>query len=84
MNGKLPPYIRYDKTELPHPDADPWYGLREDGGTIMKTFVPEFNAIMVGSSYDWNANMRVKAEAIYHIDGARDRYGVVFQIAWGF
>jgi hypothetical protein len=78
------PYIRWDYTNLPSHDQGPYYGLRRDGDTLTKYYVPEFNGIMLGVNYDATANMRIKLEYAHNFDGPRGANSVVLQVAYGF
>lgn len=81
---KMHPYFRYDKTRLAENDGGPYLALREDGGDVTRVFVPEFDAVMVGVAYDRTVHNRIKLEYIRHLDGARDKHGIVAQTAYGF
>lgn len=83
MGGKLHPYIRYDYTNLPD-GGGPYYPIREDGGFLTRHFIPEFQAVMVGVSYDLYAYNRIKVEYLRHLDGPRPENGIVIQTAFGF
>jgi len=83
MNGRLHPYVRFDRTSLPE-DGGPYLSLREDGGIYTRVYVPESKAAMTGIAYDLNQHMRLKAEYIHHLAGPRDRHGAQVQMAFGF
>jgi hypothetical protein len=83
MQGKLHPYVRYDRTSLPV-DGGPYLSLRETDGGYGRVFIPEFEAVMSGVAYDVNQHTRLKGEYIHHLAGPRDRHGVAFQLAFGF
>jgi hypothetical protein len=82
-DGKLHPYVRFDRTSLPE-DGGPYLSLRETDGGFTRVYVPEFKAGMTGIAYDVNQHMRVKGEYIHHLAGPRDRHGVAGQLAFGF
>ena len=84
LRNTLHPYVRYDFTRLPSPGDDPYYSLRDGGGTIDRVFLSEMSAFIFGAAYDLNAHARLKTEAIYNFHGARDRWGLQAQIAFGF
>jgi len=84
MRRRVHPYVRYDQTSLPD-GGGPYLGLRDIGDdSVQRHYVPNFKAVMTGSAYDLNGHMRLKGEFIRHLDGPRRKYGVVFQIAFGF
>jgi len=83
MEGKLHPYIRFDRTTLPV-DGGPYLSLREVDGGFTRVYVPEFKAVMTGAAFDVNQHVRVKAEYIRHLAGPRERHGAAFQMAFGF
>jgi hypothetical protein len=84
FNGRLHPYVRYDRTILPE-GGGPYLSLRENGGDeYTRVFVPEFEAVMGGAAFDVNAHLRLKAELIRHLGGPRERNGIAFQSAFGF
>jgi hypothetical protein len=81
--GKLHPYVRFDRTTLP--DAGGAYlSLREVEGGYTRVYVPEFKAAMTGAAFDVNQHLRIKAEYIRHLAGPRQRHGAAFQMAFGF
>jgi hypothetical protein len=82
-NGKLHPFLRYDRTEFGD-GGGPYLSLREDGGLVTRHYVPEFEAVMAGAAYDLNAHARVKLEGSHHFSGPRQENGLAFQIAYGF
>lgn len=82
--GKNHPYIRYDRTRLPEPDGGPYLALRDLGDSLTRVYIPEFDAVMIGIAHDRTVHNRIKLEYIHHLDGARDRHGVVVQTAYGF
>jgi hypothetical protein len=82
-DGKLHPYVRFDRTMLPD-DGGPYLSLRETDAGYTRVYVPESKAAMTGMAYDLNQHMRVKAEYIHHLAGPRDRHGVAGQLAFGF
>jgi hypothetical protein len=84
VDNTVHPYIRYDYTRLPSNEQGPYYGLRRDGDTMTKFFVPEFHGVMVGANYDVTANLRLKLEYERHFDGPRGANAVVMQAAYGF
>lgn len=84
MNGRMHPYLRYDRTWLPSPSEDTYYGFRRDGDEITQHYVAEFDALMVGMAFDWNANTRLKLEGQHHFSGIRRAWGASAQIAFGF
>ena len=84
MQGKLHPYVRYDRTTLPDDDGGPYLSLREVDGAFTRVYVPDFEAVMTGAAFDVNQHVRVKAEYIRHLDGPRQRHGAAFQMAFGF
>ena len=84
LDSTFHPYVRYDYTNLPSEEQGPYYGLRRDGDTLTKHYIPEFNAVMVGANYDLSANVRVKIEYAFHLDGARESNAAVVQLAYGF
>ena len=81
--GKLHPYVRFDRTTLPA-DGGPYLSLREVEGGFTRVYIPEFKAAMTGAAFDVNQHMRIKAEYIRHLAGPRDRHGAAFQMAFGF
>jgi hypothetical protein len=81
--GKLHPYVRFDRTMLPD-DGGPYLSLREVDGGYTRVFVPDFKAAMTGAAFDVNQHLRVKAEYIRHLAGPRQRHGAAFQMAFGF
>ncbi len=81
--GRLHPYVRYDRTTLPE-DGGPYLSLREVEGGYTRVSVPQFKAAMTGAAYDVNQHLRVKAEYIRHLAGPRERHGAAFQMAFGF
>ena len=81
--GKLHPYVRFDRTTLPD-DGGPYLSLREVDGGYTRVYVPEFKAAMTGAAFDVNQHLRVKAEYIRHLAGPRQRHGAAFQMAFGF
>jgi hypothetical protein len=83
-NNRMHPYLRYDVTRLPDPSDDPFYGLREEGGLLVRTFVTEFDGLMTGVSFDLNAHTRLKTEVLRNFDGAREDWAVQAQVAFGF
>ena len=83
-DDKVHPYVRYDFTDLPPGDQGDYYGLRLDGNTLTKNYIPEFDAGMIGINYDVSPNTRLKAEYVRHFDGVREENAIVFQVAWGF
>src|SRR5262245_39849505 len=83
VNGKLHPYLRYDRTRFDE-GGGPYLSLREADGFVTRHYVPEFEAVMAGAAYDLNAHARVKAELQHHLDGPRKENGVAFQVAYGF
>jgi hypothetical protein len=82
-NGKLHPYLRYDRTSFAD-GGGPYLSLREDGGLVTRHYVPEFDGVMAGTAYDVNAHARVKVELLHHLAGPRKSNGLAFQIAYGF
>jgi hypothetical protein len=78
-DGKLHPYVRMDKTELPAENGGPFFTQREGS----HKYVPDFNAVMVGVAYDIYTFNRLKLEYISHQDGPR-RNSVVMQSAFAF
>jgi hypothetical protein len=82
-NGKVHPYVRFDRTALPE-DGGPYLSLRETEGGFTRVYIPEFKAGMTGVALDINQHMRVKGEYIRHMGGPRDRNGVAGQLAFGF
>ena len=82
-NGRIHPYVRFDRTSLPE-DGGPYLSLRETDGGFTRVDIPEFKAGMTGVAFDVNQHMRVKAEYIRHLAGPRDRHGVAGQLAFGF
>jgi hypothetical protein len=84
LENTFHPYVRYDYTNLPSEEQGPYYGLRRDGDSLTKHYIPEFNGIMVGANYDLSANVRIKLEYVFHLDGAREENAAVFQLAYGF
>jgi hypothetical protein len=83
VQGKVHPYIRYDRTSLPA-DGGPYLSLREIEGGYTRVFIPEFEAVMSGVAFDLNQHTRLKGEYIRHLAGPRERHGVAFQLAFGF
>jgi hypothetical protein len=83
LEGKLHPYVRYDRTTLPE-DGGPYLSLREVEGGFTRVYIPEFKAVMTGAAFDVNQHVRVKAEYIRHLAGPRERHGAAFQMAFGF
>lgn len=83
LDGTLHPYVRYDSTDLPK-DGGPYYPLREEGGFVTRHFIPEFQAVMVGLTYDLYAFNRIKLEYSRHFDGPRPENGIAIQTAFGF
>ncbi len=83
QDGRLHPYIRYDRTDLPE-DSGFYYGLRGGDNGIERLFVPDDEAVMIGAAYDLNTHTRVKLELSHHMDGVRDENGLSMQIAFGF
>ncbi len=83
MDGRLHPYVRYDRTILPD-GGGPYLSLRENGDDLLRVFIPEFEAAMAGTAFDVNAHLRLKVEFIRHLSGARERNGLAFQSAFGF
>ena len=81
--GRLHPYVRFDRTTLPT-DGGPYLSLREVDEGYTRVFVPEFKAAMTGAAYDVNQHVRVKGEYIRHLAGPRQRHGAAFQMAFGF
>jgi hypothetical protein len=81
--GRLHPYVRFDRTTLPD-RGGPYLSLREVEGGYTRVFVPEFKAAMTGAAFDLNQHLRVKAEYIRHLTGPRQRHGAAFQMAFGF
>ncbi|MFQ5580932.1 MAG: hypothetical protein ACE5FZ_09995, partial [Nitrospiria bacterium] len=84
MNDTFHPYIRYDFTDLPDENGGPYLPLRDDGGTLTRHFIPEFEALIIGAAYDLFALNRIKVELVHHLDGAREEYGLNFQTAFAF
>jgi hypothetical protein len=84
MEDTVHPYIRYDFTDLPDENGGPYLPLRDDGGTLTRHFIPEFEALIVGVAYDLFALNRIKVELVHHLDGAREDYGLNFQTAFAF
>jgi hypothetical protein len=82
-DGKLHPYVRFDRTSLPE-DGGPYLSLRETDAGFTRVYIPETKAVMTGAAYDVNQHMRVKGEYIHHLSGPRDRHGVAGQLAFGF
>jgi len=82
-DGKMHPYVRFDRTMLPD-DGGPYISLRETDAGYTRVYVPESKAAMTGVAYDLNQHMRVKGEYIHHMAGPRDRHGVAGQLAFGF
>jgi hypothetical protein len=83
-DNTIHPFVRYDTTDLPDGDQGNYFGLRRDGDTLTKIYVPEFDGVMFGADYDVNPNTRLKLEFAHHFDGPRDENSVVFQVAFGF
>lgn len=83
LDGKLHPFLRYDRTSVPD-GGGPYLSLREEGGQFSRVYVPEFEALMTGAALDVNAHLRLKVELIRHLDGPRKKNGVAFQSAFGF
>lgn len=79
QSGKLHPYLRTDRTQLPNENGGPFLSQR-DGE---HKYVPDFRAVMVGVAYDVFTFNRLKLEYIAHQDGPR-RNTVVAQTAYGF
>ena len=77
-DGKLHPYVRFDRTSLPD-DGGPYLSLRETDGGFTRVYVPESKAAMTGVAFDVNQHMRVKGEYIRHLAGPRERHGVAVQ-----
>ncbi len=89
MEDRFHPYIRYDVTDLPgNPGGvaygGPYLGLRDDGGTLTRKFIPEMRAIIVGAAYDLYALNRLKLELIHNFDGPRAENAISIQSAWAF
>ncbi len=84
MDDTFHPYIRYDFTDLPDENGGPYLPLRDDGGTLTRHFIPEFEAFIVGFAYDVFALNRIKVEYIQHLDGAREKHGFNIQTAFAF
>jgi hypothetical protein len=82
VENKLHPYVRYDVTDLPA-EGGPYLGLRDNGG-LVKVYVPNFEAVMVGFSLDVNPNNRLKLEYIHHLQGTRKAHGITAQTAFAF
>lgn len=82
--GKTHPYVRYDWTNLSDPDGGPYLALRDLGDSLTRVYIPEFDAVMIGVAHDRTVHNRIKLEYIHHLDGARDRHGIVVQTAYGF
>jgi hypothetical protein len=82
-DGKLHPYVRFDRTSLPE-DGGPYLSLRETESGFTRVYLPEMKAVMGGMAYDVNQHMRVKGEYIHHLAGPRDRHGIAGQLAFGF
>lgn len=83
LDGRLHPYVRYDRTILPD-GGGPYLSLRENGDGLVRVYVPEFEAAMTGAAFDVNAHLRLKVEFIRHLSGPRERNGLAFQSAFGF
>lgn len=83
MGGRFHPFIRYDKTSLPNGGGD-YLSLRADGDEFTRVYVPQFQAVLGGASYDVNLHLRVKIEYAHHIDGPRKQNSVALQAAFGF
>ena len=81
-NKPFKPYVRYDFTDFE--ENHPYYGVRVEDGMAFKGYVPVFNALMVGVSYDLSAFNRVKLEYVKHFDGSRREHGITVQTAFGF
>ena len=81
--GKLHPYVRFDRTTLPE-DGGPYLSLREVDDGYTRVYIPEFKAVMTGAAFDVNQHLRVKSEYIRHLAGPRQRHGAAFQMAFGF
>jgi hypothetical protein len=82
-DGKVHPYVRFDRTALPE-DGGPYLSLRETEGGFTRVYIPDFKAGMTGVAVDVNQHMRVKGEFIHHLSGPRERNGVAGQLAFGF
>ena len=82
-DGKMHPYVRFDRTMLPE-DGGPYISLRETDAGFTRVYIPETKSAMTGVAYDLNQHMRVKGEYIHHLSGPRDRHGVAGQLAFGF
>ena len=82
--GRLHPYVRFDRTVLPDDGGGPYLSLRELEDGYTRVYVPEFKAAMTGAAYDLDQHVRIKAEYIRHLAGPRQRHGAAFQMAFGF
>jgi hypothetical protein len=82
--GRLHPYVRFDRTTLPEDGGGPYLSLRQVEGGYTRVYVPEFKAAMTGAAFDVNQHVRVKAEYIRHLAGPRQRHGAAAQLAFGF
>lgn len=83
VEGKLHPYVRYDRTSIPV-DGGPYLSLRQTDDGYTRVFIPEFKAVMSGIAFDINQHTRLKGEYIRHLAGPRERHGVACQLAFGF
>ena len=83
MQGKLHPYLRYDRTSVPD-GGGPYTSIREDAGQFTRVFVPDFEAVMTGAAYDLNVHCRLKAEYAHHLRGPRQAHSFAVQTAFGF
>ena len=83
MDGKLHPYVRWDQSNY-EDGGDPYLNLREDGGEFTKVFIPEARQLMFGAAYDMNSHVRLKAEFVRNLKGAREENVLTAQIAFGF
>ncbi len=87
MEGKMHPYVRYDKVEMPEEEGGPYFSLRGVEGSddeLTRVELADIERIMVGVAYDINFNLRVKAEYAHNNDGVRASDQFVVQMAFGF
>lgn len=70
LSGKpFYPYIRYDFALTPNQDGGPYYGLVQEGESLLRTYVPNTAELMIGMAWDVLPFNRLKLEYSRYLDG---------------
>jgi hypothetical protein len=81
-NKSFYPYVRYDFRQLTNNHM--YYGQFEKDGVVIRTYIPDFSEVMIGSCWEPFTNNRLKLELAKAFNGAAPNYRVTISTSFSF